>query len=270
MYRRCKKRWLLRLDGPQPPMDYNNLLTRIEKSKHTLPDIYMEAVQDPFVKFLNKIGKDGFETILKQDTNLEGEAGLILDIAQTILQRGERYLEESTNSFQSVVSDLYDGFLSNEDRHNVKKPDKEVIAPLVKWGNPQFGPYTWPADVTNIIGVKAAVVSLPPSHAEGCLFGWASISHETGGHDILHAYNGLLLELKNNVNNALKLNKLDILAKYWSDRIGETASDIFGILNMGPAAGIGLIGYFSGINTALSGKTVLRNTGLANDVHLLL
>jgi hypothetical protein len=36
-----------------------------------------------------------------------------------------------------------------------------------------------------------------------------------------------------------------MLADYWSSRIDETSSsDVLGILNMGPAAAIGLIGYF--------------------------
>ena len=40
-----------------------------------------------------------------------------------------------------------------------------------------------------------------------------------------------------------------------------------GILNMGPAAGIGLIGYFRGLNAAFTGELRLRNSGPANDPH---
>ena len=39
------------------------------------------------------------------------------------------------DGFQEVISDLYDGFLSAEDRRGVKEPDFETIPPLVKPGS---------------------------------------------------------------------------------------------------------------------------------------
>jgi hypothetical protein len=126
----------------------------------------------------------------------EGEARLMLDIAQSILQHGERYNKTPTDAFQEVVSDLYDGFLSAEDRRGIKPPDLMIIAPLVKWGNPESGPYTWPADATGEFDVKTAIVNLPPANAEQGIFAWAAIGHETAGHDIIHADNELLHPFK--------------------------------------------------------------------------
>ena len=40
-----------------------------------------------------------------------------------------------------------------------------------------------------------------------------------------------------------------------------------GILNMGPAAGIGLIVYFRGLNAAFTGSATLRNDGPSRDPH---
>ena len=40
-----------------------------------------------------------------------------------------------------------------------------------------------------------------------------------------------------------------------------------GILNMGPAAGIGLIVYFRGLNAAFTGNPALRNDGPSGDPH---
>ena len=57
------------------------------------------------------------------------------------------------------------------------------------------------------------------------------------------------------------------LAQYWRDRIDETASDVMGILNMGPAAGIGLIAFFRGLNAAFTGEVKLRSSGPESDVH---
>ena len=192
----------------------------------------------------------------------------MLDIEQALLQRGEKSEAKALGSFQEVVSDLYDGFLSAEDRRSVNPPDKEVDPPVVKFGNPAFGPYTWPADATESFGLKVAVVNLPPANARRGLFAWPALGHETAGHDILHADNGLLSEVSEAVRKALTDNKATAdLADYWADRIDETASDVFGILNMGPAAGIGLIGFFRGLNAAFTGEAKLRCVGPNSDPH---
>jgi hypothetical protein len=57
------------------------------------------------------------------------------------------------------------------------------------------------------------------------------------------------------------------LAAYWADRIDETASDVLGILNMGPSPAIGLVGYFRALNAAFTGSPTLRNTGPEGDPH---
>jgi len=57
------------------------------------------------------------------------------------------------------------------------------------------------------------------------------------------------------------------LASYWSQRIDETASDVMGILNMGPADGIGLVVYFRGLNAAFTGQATLRNDGSGDEPH---
>src|SRR3989442_820651 len=65
------------------------------------------------------------------------------------------------------------------------------------------------------------------------------------------------------VRNKLQAAGLGRLASYWARRIDETASDVLGILNMGPAAAIGLIGFFRGFSSV----SKLRSTGPANDPH---
>lgn len=252
-------------NGPDDPINYNQLIERLEASKHKLPPLYRETVFHPYVRTLENIGLEEFNRIIVLNPNL---TNLIMDIAHAILQNGEGYFEKATDAFQEVVSDLYDGFLSAEDRKGINPPDKSVIPPLVKWGNPSLGPYTWPIDATSILGVQAAIVSLPPSNAKRGLLAWAALSHEVGGHDILHADTGLIEELKENVFNALKEKNIgNGLPEYWATRIDETASDVLGILNMGPAAGIGLIGYFRGLNYAFMGTPTLRNTGPIKDSH---
>jgi hypothetical protein len=255
--------------GPTDPTDYYNLRGRLESSRNKLPPLYREQVFKPYVQTLDRLGSSGFTLTLMRDPSKEREAGAMLDIAHAILQNGERYEETATDAFQEVISDLYDGFLSEEDRTGVKPPDLCVCAPLVKWGRPDFGPYTWTSEsLSALFNVKTPVVNLPPANAKSGLLAWAALGHETGGHDILHADIGLLAELADLVREALTNAGLgNGLPEYWADRIDETASDVLGILNMGPAAAIGLIGYFRGLNAAYTGTATLRNEGSASDPH---
>jgi hypothetical protein len=253
--------------GPADPTDFNTLRGRLEATRLKLPPIYRDAVWTPYVAELDRIGPNGFNQILINDPSRESNAGLMLDIAHAILQNGERYQENATDAFQEVVSDLYDGFLSAEDRRGINPPERGTLPPLVKWGQPDFGPYTWPADATEIFDAQCAIVNLPPANARRGVLAWAALAHETAGHDILHADEGLDRQLAAAVWEKLSQAGFGPLAEYWSDRIDETASDVLGILNMGPAAGVGLIGYFRALNAAFTGTAQLRNTGPAADPH---
>jgi len=254
--------------GPPDPLQFNPLRGRLQSARAKMPPIYLDAVFNPYVRTLDDLGESQFNEILLADPSHEREAGLMLDIAQAILQRGEAFEPKAEPAFQEVVADLYDGFLSAEDRRGVLPPDNETIAPLIKFGNPDFGPYTWPVDATKIFGLKTAIVNLPPSNAHHGLLAWPALGHETGGHDILHADNGLLDQVSSAVRNALSADApTRNLAAYWADRIDETASDVLGILNMGPSPAIGLIGYFRALNAAFTGSSKLRNVGPAHDPH---
>jgi hypothetical protein len=249
--------------GPDDPTKFHELLERIADAESQLPPIYREAVSKPFIQKLEWYGNSSFQYILKRDKAREGTAGLILDISQAILQNGEGYKVRELDAFQEVISDLYDGFLSNEDRQNVKLPDLSVIAPLAKWGRPNFGPYTWTADDTMSMNIQTAIVSMPPIHACKGLLAWGALGHETAGHDVLHADDGLHDELKAAVREALLREGLDpIMPDQWADRLDESASDVMGILNMGPAVGISLIGYFRAINASLGGPMKLWNMSM--------
>lgn len=253
--------------GPAEPLDFEPLMQRLEVSKLHLPPLYRRHCAEPFVASLRDLGAHGFKEVIRRDEERAKEAGLMFDIAQAILQNGEGFEEIATDAFEEVVSDLYDGFLSAEDRAGIKPPDKGVLAPLVKWGYPDDGPYTWPVDSTMTFEVEAAVVNMPPSNARLGLMAWTSLSHEAAGHDILHADEGLQEECKNKVFAALRGARIGYgLDEYWAERIDETASDVLGILNMGPAAGIGLIGFFRGWNATV-GAAKLSNVGELDDLH---
>jgi hypothetical protein len=245
--------------GPDEPNKYNQLRGDLEACRDKLPAVYTEVVYKPFVAKLDFYGESTFNWILMRDHYREGKGGAMMDIAQALLQHGEGYQERALKAFQEVICDLYDGFLSAEDRAGVKPPDLCIIAPLVKWGGPG-GPYTWPPDATNsMFDLGTAIVNMPAANSRHGLLAWGALGHETAGHDILHADVGLAEELAGSVKEALLGANIDpILPDYWADRIDESASDILGILNMGPAVAMSLIGFFR----ALEGSGKLSNVSL--------
>ena len=254
--------------GPPDPTEFSSLLGRLEASRTRLPPIYRETVHIPYVERLHQLGSQGFAEILISDPQRERLGGLMLDIAHAVLQNGERFNDTATDAFEEVVSDVYDGFLSAEDRKGIELPDTVVVPPLVKWGNPRFGPYTWPLEATESFGVGCTVVSLPPANARAGLMAWAALGHETAGHDVLSANRGLAAELGGFVQDELERANIGFgLPEYWSHRIDETASDVMGILNMGPAAAIGIVAFFRGLGAAQGRPPRLRSVGPSNDSH---
>src|ERR1051325_5006649 len=207
--------------GPAEPHTYRPLLSRLEAVRTKLAPLYRDAMIEPYLAALRQIGERGFRQILSSDPQRVGLAGLMMDIAQAILQQGEGFAEAPTDAFEEVVSDVYDGFLSAEDRRGVNPPDRGAIPPLVKWGIPEFGPYTWPVDATSAFRCKAAVVNLPPANARRGLVAWSALGHETGGHDILHADTGLPEELSAALQQSLGRLGHD-LDQYWSARLDAT------------------------------------------------
>mgnify|MGYP001283755939 CR=1 FL=1 len=249
--------------GPADLATLDAIKTALAPVRPTLPPIYRAKFYDPLAASVNALTPGDFQSLKTHRDNTP-----FWDALQAVLQNASGYESKATDSFQEVVSDLFDGFLSAEDRVGVKPPDYEVIPPLVKWGNPDFGPYTWPVDSMGRLKIEMSVVSLPPAHAHGGLLGWATLGHETGGHDILGADKGLLRELTEVTHAALlRAGQPSWMAAYWSERIDETASDVLGLINMGPAAGIGLVGYFRGLMGAWTGVAKLRSDGPADDPH---
>ena len=114
------------------------------------------------------------------------------------------------------------------------------------------------------MNIQTAIVSMPPANASKGLLAWGALGHETAGHDVLHADVGLHEELKAVVREALLQVSLDpVLPEQWASRLDESASDVLGILNMGPYVGISsLIGYFRAINSSLGGPMKLLNMSL--------
>jgi hypothetical protein len=242
--------------SPPDPAVYQDALAKLAATRGNLPPLYRDAALDPLLIYLqNKITAADYASLVAAPSAMDSR--LLLGCVQAVLQHGGMKAPE-TSAFQEVVSDLYDGFLSDEDRRGVKRPDRGLAAPLVIWRDPDLGPYAFKSMTTSKpIGLKVGIVSLPPYHASKGLCAWALLGHETAGHEILSADDGLEEELAEKIDAALPNGDL---AQYWINRLEETASDVMGILNMGPAAALGFIAYSRGRNLATTQADLLPST----------
>ena len=242
-----------------------------------LPSVYHSVFVDPLKNLYVANYEQIFASI--EDT---GDDIPWREWFDSINQRKVGYKRQATHAFEESIADLYDGFLSMEERKRVKPPDYQTVSPLVLWGGPEAGPYTIPSDPEFVVklGINMSVVSMPPSYSENIVL-WSAIGHETGGHDILHADEGLLSEIGYTVEqeilkkknesplrgqevtlNGRKMPVAEFAAGYWKMTIDETASDVCGLLNLGPAAGIGIASLLIPIR---GGK--LLSEGWYDDVH---
>ena len=253
---------------PDPPYpdDFAGLCRDLKVLGGRLPPAYEEAMLRPCLAVLESLGAGGFERLLQRDPKREGLSLVLLDVAQALLQRDHSRRAIATEAFQEVVVDLHDGFLGAAGRRGPRGTGRPRLPPLVKWGRREYGPYTFPGSVTRDLGCAAGVVSLPAPHADAGLLGWAALGHETAGHEILRAEPGLVAELARAVRRGLGGGR-NFLARYWSGRIDEAAADVLGILNLGPAAAVGMVGYARALNRMEGGYARLRNRGASRDPH---
>ena len=164
--------------------------------------------------------------------------------------------------FLAVISNLYRSFLNGAKRSAIDAPIVGQLPPLAFFQNDgRLGPYTIPAgsdeaDISTLFDTKIGVVSLPSTNKDHPLI-WGALAHETGGHDVLHADPGLLPELANgvralfgvgNIDSGQTLNEDQLLGVLWSYWIDEAASDVYGLLNLGPEFALNLIAFFAGLN----------------------
>ncbi|MEO1469301.1 MAG: hypothetical protein AAFV86_09600 [Pseudomonadota bacterium] len=262
-------------EGPPDIVDHAQILFRLENAAEAFPPLYRGAMQAPLASIFRAIGRPGWHDVLRRDPQLQGIGLLGLDLVQSITQRQDGTEGAALAALQEMVSDLYDGFLSDADRKGVHPPDHSVIPPLIKWGRPNAGPYAWTAPATASYGCGAGVVNMPSAFARRGLAAWSALGHETAGHQILHADEGLHDDLAAAVHQRIQAASGEIadaaerahLAAYWADRIDESASDVMGIVNMGPAAATGLLAYFRALGLLRTGERRLSAFGPAGGEH---
>jgi len=246
-------------EGPPDgsPYDADKLAAVVSDNAIKLPASYRTAYVAPLLAALptlTKYLKHRFEED-QSDRRMSAQEALadVKSISDSLVgvvrDWGFTAYRQPLRRFEAVISNLYRSFLSAQQRVQAGLPMIQTVPPLATFApTGDDGPFTWPADeVKGFIGVPIGVVSLPGSYRNHPLL-WPALAHETGGHDVLHADPGLLEELGKTVNEAPGVPSG--IASLWSNWMDETASDVYGLLNVGPAFGVSLAAFFSALDAS--------------------
>ena len=183
--------------------------------------------------------------------------------------------------FLAVVSNYYRSFLSAAKRHAVHFPaPADGLPPLAVFQHSGgFGPFTFPDEmVKKLCGAELSVVSLP-QRLRAHPVTWLTVAHETAGHDVLHADPDLLPELVGAVRTLFGGGPLtpgkqpepdQLQALLWSYWIDEVASDVYALLNSGPAFAYNMGMFLEALRTIRPGvgASLARSSPLVPiDIH---
>lgn len=155
----------------------------------------------------------------------------------------------------AVIGHFYETFMGDEKRRLLGLPMIESLPPLATFCHSGTqGPFTFTARIVKLmVGAEVDIVSLPSTYREHPVI-WASLSHETGGHVVLHSVTGLLEELGEGVwqlvadqASSLGSEAALNLAHLWRFWIDETAADVLGLLNLGPSYAFNLSSWLSAL-----------------------
>jgi hypothetical protein len=226
-----------------------------------LPLPYQDSYVEPLLRHLGRV--------VRVDDDPLAMRTLAEIVAGAIAQHQARGpVRQPVRQFLAIVSNLIRSFLDSDKRTAVQAPllDVTALPPLVMF-HPEAdaGPALLATPtVKAMCGSEVAVAVLPAAYHRSPL-AWVSIAHEACGHGVLRADEGLLAELIAGtrvlfgggpiVPGDETLNDEQVLGLLWSYWLEETASDVYGILNIGPTFMLNLAALVSavrrGINAAL-------------------
>jgi hypothetical protein len=244
----------------------------IDPAASRLPLAFHAAYIDPLRQNLDQVMQA-----------LTGADDILETVGAAIYDHRVDGIDPELDRFLAVISNFYRSFLDATKRASAGFPQiSEQLPPLAMFQHDgQNGPFTLTVDtISSLFGGAVGVVSLPSTFRDHPLL-WASLAHETGGHDCLHADAGLLPELSQSVrtffggggavpsSGHIPVSQfLGLLWSYWMD---EAASDVYGAMNIGPGFGLNLVAFFAAMWERLkpTGKPTLRTVSGADQSGML-
>jgi hypothetical protein len=234
-----------------------------------LPGCYREEYSEPLLRNLESVQ--------------EWSPGTLETLAAAVYDHDneDELYRKQLEGFLALTSNVYRSFMEPERLTTVDFPQPVSRLPALAMFAPiptlppreatqnnqlqenlAFLPFTLPVDEVNrLCGGEVAVVRIPAVYRHHPVLSWGSIAHEVGGHDVLHAYPGLLQELRRGVRELFykgpdphtpkledKKQYLGLLWQYWTE---ETAADVYAVMNLGPRYGLALLTFFATLGQQL-------------------
>jgi len=225
----------------------------INTGKPLLPLVYRNNYVQPLEQQLHNVFVQ-----MQQQASQSGAplSSFIEPYAAVSYEQADKTILPPLGRFLAVISNLYRSFLDKSKRTAAQVPLQEQLPPLAFFQNlGDQGPYTIPCDDTqSLFGASVGIVSLPSTYRNDPVI-WAALAHETGGHDVLHADSALLPELEQGVRDLFggtpapgkKPNDQQLMGLLWSYWMDEAASDVYGLLNIGPTFALNLAAFFAAL-----------------------
>jgi hypothetical protein len=246
---------------PKPPYGKKPTVAPVLKAvtagESALPLLYRMRYAEPLKEQL-----PGAMTSPDPRTRLAGDA--LETITGAVYQHAANVpVAQPLNRFLAVISNLYRSFLDETKRAKINLPAVETVPPLAVFqSNGQQGPFTNPVDgMQQEFDIDVGVVSLPSAMRDQPIL-WASLAHEVGGHDVLHADDGLLEEIARKlkqhfgggtIHSGGTITLSQLLSLIWPWWVDEAASDIYGLLNIGPTFALNLAFFFASFRAPKGG-----------------
>jgi len=238
---------------PKPPYGkkptVQRVLNAVNRGEPALPLLYRTSYAEPLKAQLPS-------ALINPDPQNRLEGDILETVTGAVYQHAANMpVANELNRFLAVISNLYRSFLDDVKRANLSLPSVETVPPLAVFqSNGRNGPFTIPVNgMQGAFGIDVGVVSLPSAMRRHPIV-WAALAHEVGGHDVLHADDGLLDELAEAVRQhfgggplgtGTSLTPEQLLSELWAWWIDEAASDIYGLLNIGPTFALNLAFFFA-------------------------
>ncbi len=250
------------------PQDYENLVHKIKSiwHSHLFSKIYCERLIRPLYQRLTQTdGRTWFEEQLASIERKKALEAIIKSIIQNFSNPPEGAIQRGAiEAVQEVTNDLYQTFQQKKCQTDGTVTCKAIPSPLPYWSNTDLSTYpNTSAILGNLEGV--GIVNVPKKYASRGVLAWGCLGHEVAGHDILDAYRGAQEELKVIITERMRSSDLEIIAPYWLLWLNEAASDVMGVLHMGPAGAFSLIGFLRAIHRNSDFK--LSDVGYLDDPH---
>jgi hypothetical protein len=261
---------------PDPPDESERnqgvriLAEKLQSARSYLPLPYQEAYAKPLLEHLDHVVRFS-DTRGNLHDIAEALAGAVVGHAPPSDAKNDvgREMRSAHRRFLAVASNFYRSFLTADKRDAANVPRANYCLPPLVAFHPRLlpRPIPWPAAINapttrSLCGSDVAVIVMPATYYQDPL-AWVGLAHEVGGHGVLGADPDLLPDLAAGIralfgggplppgeDPVTENQKLGLLWSYW---IEEATSDVYGLLNVGPAFALNLAAFLAAQRWAAAG-----------------